>query len=89
MPTRRRPAHRHRRQHITPEVAQAWRRMKELRQQCSCPPRDPKEYWRHQPCVACVEFGKQEDILCKGLHLLGEFEIDDDLRRDLEAAARA
>jgi hypothetical protein len=68
MSTKRTPLARPLQHRITDTALQAFHRMRELENQCMCPPRDwDGEYWKHQQCKACGEWYDQHDILHREL----------------------
>jgi hypothetical protein len=47
---------------------EAFRKMRELEEQCTCEPRDWEgEYWKHRRCVACDAWWEQHAILADEL----------------------
>jgi hypothetical protein len=57
MPTKRTPTGRLPKSRITPEAIDLFRRMRKLK--CTCAPRDwAGEYWRHETCPGCKEYGR-------------------------------
>ena len=65
MPTNRVPISRPlRTPRFTPAALEAFRKMKRLARECSCPPRDwDGEYWNRTPCAACDAWWEQHHIL--------------------------
>jgi hypothetical protein len=55
---------------VTPVALDAFRRMHELNEQCTCKPRDwAGKYWKHEPCAACEQWWRQHEILSGELAL--------------------
>jgi hypothetical protein len=58
------------RQRFTLAALDAFRRMKWLETQCTCPPRDwAGEYWKHQQCSACDQWYEQHNIMHRELSM--------------------
>jgi hypothetical protein len=55
---------------VTPAALDAFCRMRELDDQCTCKPRDwGDQYWKHTPCPACEQWWQQHEILSGELAL--------------------
>jgi hypothetical protein len=67
MSTKRIPVNRPPVVQITPAALAAFKAMRALEKQCSCPPRDPVRYWEHQQCAACEAWRDQHAILWREL----------------------
>jgi len=94
MATTRTPVDRPLRVEITESAVQLFLEMETLRQSCRCEPVDPKRYWLHEPCAACVTRRKVHVELHNELHLrpwdmiLGLWSPGRPYWRALQAAAR-
>jgi hypothetical protein len=70
MSTKRTPLARPMRHTISDAALQAFRHMRRLERQCTCPPRDwDGEYWKHEHCKARAEWWEQHSILHNALQL--------------------
>ena len=67
MSTKRIPVNRPPVVQITSAALAAFKAMRALEEQCSCPPRDPVRYWEHQQCAACEAWWDQHAILWREL----------------------
>src|SRR6516225_7698800 len=71
MSTTRRPISRPLRVGITPKALDAFRKMVDVEDKCTCPPIDWEgKYWKRPPnCQACETWWQQNSILCDELRL--------------------
>ena len=70
MSTKRTPLARPLQLPILDRALRAFRHMRRLERQCSCPPRDwDGEYWKHKQCKACSEWWEQHSMLHDALQL--------------------
>jgi hypothetical protein len=71
MVTKRRSVKRPLRGGITPAAIEAFRKLVEAEDRCTCPPIDwAGKYWERPPdCPACETWGAQNSILCDELRL--------------------
>jgi hypothetical protein len=63
MGTKRTPIGRSSTPQLTPRAIAAFRRMRELEEQCTCEPVDPERYWELRPCAACDAWWREHWIL--------------------------
>jgi hypothetical protein len=64
MSTKRTPLARPLQHLISDRALRAFRHMRRLESQCTCPPRDwDGEYWKHRQCAACDAWYEQHNIL--------------------------
>jgi hypothetical protein len=55
---------------ITSAALDAFRKMHELDEQCTCKPRDwGGKYWKHEECAACEQWWQHHEILFRELAL--------------------